>query len=105
MKMMLSSHAEALADSSRTKGFVCSLDKQESSRRLATSLSLTLHLSLSVFLPLKHKYIYIHTYICCGSCEHREEFHIDASRLTHKKEAETSVNVELARRSEINARF
>lgn len=103
MKMMLSSHAEALADSSRTKGFVCSLDKQESSRRLATSLSLSLHLSLSVFLPFKHKYIY--TYICCGSCEHGEEFHIDASRLTHKKEAETSVNVELARRSEINAQF
>lgn len=103
MKMMLSSHAEALADSSRTKGFVCSLDKQESSRRLATSLSFSP--SFTFCLSPSQTQIYIYTYICCGSCEHREEFQIDASRLTHKEEAATSVNVELARRSEINARF
>lgn len=59
LKMMLSSHAGALADSSWTKGFVCSLDKQESSRSLASSLSLSL--SLAHCPLLKHKYIYIHT--------------------------------------------
>lgn len=49
MEMMLSSHAGALADSSWTKGFVCSLDKQETSRSLASCLSLSLP------LLLKHK--------------------------------------------------
>lgn len=41
-KWFFSSHAEVLADTSWTKGFVYSLDKQETSRSLTSSLSLSL---------------------------------------------------------------
>lgn len=84
MKIMLSTYAGTLADSSWTNGFVCSLDKQETSRSLASSLSLARFLS---FFPSN-------TNICTHMLMYtQEESHIDATQLTHRK---ASLNAELA---------